>query len=340
MKLLFIVPRLDKASTRYRAIQYIPHLKNHGIESEAIPLPNGFLERLQLWSKCSQYDLVVLQKRLLSWWDLYCLKTVSKKLVYDFDDAIMFPDSGDLSDISKSRQMKFKKTIVNSDLVIAGNSYLQQCANEILNSLPKNSSKINLDHNDCVKVLSTPIDLLRYTLKKYQTNKSITIGWIGSKTTLPYLEEILPALEKLGAKYPNLILRIVSDEFVNSEIISVEKIRWSSENEISDLQGMDIGIMPLSDNAWTRGKCSFKLLQYMAVGTPVVCSPVGMNKDVVNNGVNGFWAENDIEWEEKLSNLVEDENLRETLGRAGRKSIEENYSLELNAKLMVKWFKE
>lgn len=335
MKVLFIVPRRNKASSRYRAIQYVPYLKKLAIESEVVALPKGIVARLRLWHTCRQFDVVVLQKRLLSWWDLYWLRAYSHKLVFDFDDAIMFSDSGNAGEINRGRQTKFRSIMAKADLVIAGNSYLQQCA--LKNNLKLKGGNSKGDDQNAVKVLATPIDLSRYEQKTYQSKRCITIGWIGSRVTLPYLEAIKPALNELGKVYPDLILRIVSDQFIECDSIKVERIQWTSENEIADLQGMDIGIMPLSDNAWTRGKCSFKLLQYMAVGLPVVCSPVGMNKDVVNNGENGLWAISKVQWIEKLSALIDDKASREQMGRAGRRRIEEAYNIEVHAKIMAEW---
>jgi len=342
VKVLFVVPRLDKASSRYRATQYVPYLKRLSIDSEVVALPKGVVARLKLWRACRQFDVVVLQKRLLSWWDLYWIRAYSHKLVFDFDDAIMFSDSGSSGDINRGRRTKFRNIIAKADLVIAGNSYLQQCAQEYRRPLPlQNNLKSSIQNDNdqgAVKVLATPIDLSRYEQKTYQSKKDITIGWIGSRVTLPYLEAIKPALNDLGKIYPNLVLRIVSDQFIESDFIKIERIQWTSENEIVDLQGMDIGIMPLSDNAWTRGKCSFKLLQYMAVGLPVVCSPVGMNKDVVANGVNGLWANNKMQWLQQLSILIEDEALRERMGRAGQEAVKEKYNVEINVKNMAEWF--
>lgn len=337
MKILFIVPRLDKASSRYRAIQYGPYLREWAIESEYIALPKTIMKRFKLWYACKRYDGIVLQKRLLSWWDLFWLRKFSNKLFFDFDDAIVFTDYGV---IKKTRQKKFIRIMANTDFVIAGNTYLQQLAIKYRQPIMRSFKNNNSNDQCLVKVLATPIDLSRYEQKNYQRKDKITIGWIGSRITLPYLEAIKPALEKLGEKYSNLVLKIVADEFIECETLMVEKIRWTAENEISDLQDMDIGIMPLDDNSWTRGKCSFKLLQYMAVGVPVVCSSVGMNKDVVTDGINGFWAANKEQWVQQLSILIEDEALRERMGNLGRKRIEEEYNVAVSAKMMASWFKK
>jgi glycosyltransferase involved in cell wall biosynthesis len=152
--------------------------------------------------------------------------------------------------------------------------------------------------------------------------------------TLKYLKQISPALVQLSKRFPDLKLKIVADEFFEIHGLEVEKKEWSLTEEIKDLHSFDIGLMPLSDDAWTRGKCGFKLLQCMAVGLPVVCSPVGMNREIVTDGVEGFWASSQKEWVDKIGTLVQDGSLRETMGSKGRKKVEKTYSLSINAELM------
>lgn len=339
MNILFIVPRLDKASTRYRVSQYRPLLEAKGLRCEIISLPEGLNNRMKLWLSCQTYDLVVLQKRLLSGWDFFWLRKNSQKLVFDIDDAIMFSDSEEQGTKAKGRTKKFQRTINKVDLIISGNNYLRDCVlKSFKDSNTSNQAVDDLKKEVPVEVLPTPIDLNRYHRKQYSQKETITIGWIGSKVTLRYLENIKPVFEELGKKYQNLVLRIVSDEFIESDSIKVEQIKWTEDNEIHDLHEMDIGIMPLSDNEWTRGKCSFKLLQYMAVGIPVVCSPVGMNREVVIDGEHGYWAENMEDWFGKLSMLIENPSLRKKMGEAGHEQIRMNYNLEKYADNLLKIF--
>jgi glycosyltransferase involved in cell wall biosynthesis len=154
------------------------------------------------------------------------------------------------------------------------------------------------------------------------------------------LKQISPALVQLSKRFPDLKLKIVADEFFEIHGLEVEKKEWSSTEEIKDLHSFDIGLMPLSDDAWTRGKCGFKLLQCMAVGLPVVCSPVGMNREIVTDGVEGFWAGSENEWIGKLSTLIQDYELCKSMGKKGRNKVEEKYSLAVNAKKMIKFLQE
>jgi glycosyltransferase involved in cell wall biosynthesis len=176
----------------------------------------------------------------------------------------------------------------------------------------------------------------RYPLKDTNPeDECVTLGWLGSSSTIRYLELIRGALESLSGMFPGIRLKIVSDSFLSFNNIPVENKMWNSEDEISDLHSFDVGLMPLTDDVWTRGKCGFKLLQYMAAGIPVVCSPVGMNRDIVQDGVQGYWAETQDEWIEKLSLLIRDPLLRKKMADEGRKQVDANYSLSANSvKLM------
>jgi glycosyltransferase involved in cell wall biosynthesis len=140
----------------------------------------------------------------------------------------------------------------------------------------------------------------------------------------------MPALETLYQAYPHFQLKIVSDQFLRTERLPVIEKRWSSEDEQSDLKSFDIGVMPLSDDLWSRGKCGLKILQYYSVGVPVVCTPVGVNRDIVEDGVNGFWAANGDQWEHHLLELMKDEAMRKKMGLKGRERVEAEFSLEVN----------
>jgi glycosyltransferase involved in cell wall biosynthesis len=163
----------------------------------------------------------------------------------------------------------------------------------------------------------------------------VVLGWIGSRGTLKYLKEIAPALEVIGERFPGVKLKIVADDFFGLERLPVIKKSWSATDEIADLHSFDIGLMPLTDDVWTRGKCGFKLLQCMAVGLPVVCSPVGANRQIMADGVEGYWASNHAEWVEKLAALINDATLAQAMGRRGREKVQQTYSLQANAPLLI-----
>ena len=201
-----------------------------------------------------------------------------------------------------------------SDFVIAGNEFLKGEVSPF---------------NPNVEVIPTAIDQARYPSKDYRTQKErVTLGWIGDHGSIHYLEKMRPIFEKIGKRYSNTELKIVCDTFFDCEHLPVVKKQWTSEEEIKDLQGFDIGVMPLIDDPWSWGKCGLKIIQYQGVGVPVVCTPVGINKDLVEDGVNGLWATGPEEWEEKISFLIEHPDLREQMGLAGRRRVLEHFTIQ------------
>ncbi len=326
MKVLFLVPRMDKASTRYRVLQYMPVLDRAGIEYEIVALSEKPRNRLLLARQLRAADTVFVQKKLFSFLDLFWVRKLARRLVYDFDDAVMFK-SGSASSRQQARQWRrFASTAGKADLVIAGNRYLQQEALAVSRD---------------VRLLPTVLDMNRYTAREEKKDKdqSVVLGWIGSRGTLRYLQDIAPALEELGQQWPGLKLKIVANDFFDLQHLEVIKKHWSSEDEIADLHSFDIGLMPLSDDIWTRGKCGFKLLQCMAVGLPVVCSPVGVNGEIVTEGREGFHATTKEEWVTKLGALIADAGLRREMGRCARQQVDKVYSLAANGPLFIEYLK-
>ncbi len=157
--------------------------------------------------------------------------------------------------------------------------------------------------------------------KRRKTIKSDTVnmGWIGDHGSIHYMESYKDVWEAIGRKYTNVVLTIISDTFIDTKDITLRRIPWSYEREIDDLMSLDIGLMPLFDDLWSKGKCGFKIIQYLGVGVPAVCTPVGINRDVVHDGVHGLWANTKDEWIEKLSTLIENASLREKMGGEGRR---------------------
>lgn len=320
-QILFLVPRLDKASTRYRILQYLPALAEAGIHHEIRAVSKVARDWPRLLKQVRTADLVFIQKKLFSAFEIALLKKLSRRLIYDFDDAVMFKDSL-ASDRQHARQRRrFAATVRRADLLIAGNGYLQEQG---------------LALGRPTVLLPTPLDMERYLPKpRPATGDMVILGWIGSRGTLKYLRQIVPALEELGRCLPNLRLKIVADDFFELNHLPVIKKNWSATDEIDDLHSFDIGLMPLSDDVWTRGKCGFKLLQCMAVGLPVVCSPVGANREIVTDGVEGFWAARQEEWVEKLTTLAGDAELRRALGNRGRDKVLRRYSLKANIPVLL-----
>ncbi len=323
MKVLFLVPRLDKASTRYRVLQFIPHLEECGAVCKVVPLSNvGLLKRYLFYFHVIHADIVCVQKKLFTTAEMIVLRRLAKYLVYDFDDAVMFKDDVASERRTVRQQNRFATNLLHYDLILAGNHYLADAAH------PYNSN---------VHVIPTSLDTQRYTQHPCKDNKQKTVilGWIGSRGTLKYLKGIAAALDEVGRKRPETRLKIIADAFIDLRQMPVDKISWSSETEVSELHTFDIGLMPLVDDPWTRGKCGFKLLQCMAVGLPVVASPVGANREIVTDGLDGYWAEDHSAWVEKLLDLIDNAGKREQMGQRARQKVEKNYSLQVAAERLM-----
>ncbi len=272
--------------------------------------------------------MTVLQRRLLQPWDMAILRHAARYLVFDFDDALMYRSSRRPRPFSVSRMIKFKKTVESCDMVFAGNSFLKQETERYVSP-------------NKVHVIPTVVDMERYSPKGYtETQDSVTVGWIGSRGTLRYLEAIMPALDDVARRWSRVQLKIVCDVFPESHHIPLVKKKWEESAEVEDVKSFDVGIMPLSDDVWSRGKCALKIVQYQAVGIPVVCSPVGANRDIVKHGSNGLWATTHDEWVQHLSMLIESPALRQKMGVAGRKIIAETYSVQAVGERIVRLMKD
>jgi glycosyltransferase involved in cell wall biosynthesis len=317
MKVLFLIQGWEVAASRYRVLQYIPYLKSKGVEATVSLYPRTLKENFRFFNNLPQYDVVFLQRKRFNQPRLGWLRKRAKRIVYDFDDAVMYRNSKARDPISSTRRRRFVQMIKNSDFVIAGNEFLKSEVS------PFNSN---------VEVIPSSIDEERYPLKTYPVQQErVTLGWIGDHGSIHYLEKMKSIFERIGEKYPHVELKIVCDTFFDCDRMKVIKKNWNSEDEVADLQGFDIGLMPLVDDPWSWGKCGLKIIQYQGTGVPVVCTPVGVNRDLVEDGVNGFYATAPGEWEEKLSLLVESPQLREQMGHEGRKRVLKNYTYQVCA---------
>lgn len=330
------------ASSRLRSFQYFPLLEENNIHVTVKPLfgdaylkdlYNGkkdkikivlaYLKRFFQLSTVYRYDKVVIEKELFPYffsWFERILSFFGVKYIVDYDDAIFH--NYDLSGnkwIKKFLSNKIDKVMKYSDTVIAGNSYLATRAK-------KAGAKR-------IEIIPTVIDMNRYHSKNTNQNKEVVIGWIGSPSTFKYLLPIKDVFEKLAQKYP-IKIHIVGSKDTLGIKNKEENISWTENTEVESILNFDIGIMPLSETPWELGKCSYKLIQYMGCGIPVVASPVGMNKEVVT-AENGFLANSNQEWYSSLEKLILSHQLRKELGDNGRKMILENYSLKSKTDKLV-----
>jgi glycosyltransferase involved in cell wall biosynthesis len=317
MRVAFLIHSLEVNSCRYRVLQYLPYLKKQGIDLSVHFYKRKWLDKLKFYNTLGEYDILYVHRKLFPPVEFWYIRRKAKKIIYDFDDAVMYRSTGLKNSRSFSRRMKFAYMMKRVDLVVAGNQFLKS---EVL------------PYNSHVEIIPTSVDLSRYHLKEDHIKKEvITIGWLGSSSTLKYLKSLLPTLERVYQKHPCFQLKIVCDQFLESSKIPVIKKPWSEEEEEADLKSFDIGLMPLSVDLWSQGKCGLKILQYFGVGLPVVCTPIGINKDIVQDGLNGFLAENESQWEDRLLRMIQEEGLRREMGLNGRKTVERSYCLEVNA---------
>ena len=303
MNILVITNNPNRASFRQRIEVYLDTLRTKGVDCEVAKLPSSYLARRKLFKQAADFNSVFLQKKCLNFRDAIWLHKYSKKIIYDFDDAIMYSPKTPENDKSSHFRL-FRRTAKIADMVIAGNSYLADHAQKF---------------NRNIKILPTGLHTNAYEVETESKNDGkIRLVWIGSKSTLLYLEQIKPALEEIGLSFNNVVLRIICDDFFDLQNMEVEKCRWSLEKQAVDLVTSDIGLAPLPNNRFTRGKCGFKILQYQAANLPIVTSPVGVNAEYVRNGVTGYHAQNIPQWIDRVSELIDNIELRKQMADAGK----------------------
>ena len=336
------------ASSRTRVFQYLPYLRDAGIEAEVrIVIPDEWSTRFGhrgaagrllyyvvsffrtlwvgvhcLWSVRS-FDRVVIQKVLFPAPIALMLRRMRRRVVFDFDDAMFTTDAprGFLGWVGRwRRQSGLPRMLASSAVAIVENDYNRAYAGRFA---------------DRVEIITGPIDTERYSPREREANENVVLGWIGSPTTTPYLSDISRSLERVAEARPGVILRLIGVLPLQPDRSKVEQFDWSLETEVDHLASFDIGLMPLPDDPWTRGKGGYKLLQYCAMGLPVVASPVGVNAEIVEHGVTGFLADSEETWTEQLLKLVDDPDLRTRMGRAGRQRMLERYSLESSSRKLV-----
>ncbi len=276
--------------------------------------------RLRDLKKAAQYDIVFIYREAVMFGSVWFEKQLARRcpnLILDFDDAIWLQDvsEGNRKLAWLKRPSKTEDILRVCRLVITGNDYLANYARQF---------------NEHVVVVPTTLDTSQFkpVACSRPSGRPVCIGWTGSITTLRHLELAIPVWEELYHRYGDrLCFRVIADRPWQHKNLPLTFIRWQRETETDDLAAIDIGVMPLPDDAWARGKCGFKGLQYMALGIPAVMSPVGVNNTIIRDGENGFLAASTEEWLEKLSQLIESKELRQRLGEAGRRTVEEQYSL-------------
>ena len=308
---------LEQPSFRHRMRSLIVTLEAAGWRVRAERFPSGRYG-LRTWERRSllrEADVVVLHQIKLSALEARLFASVSRRRVFDVDDAIYVRKPrrlGEAPDDSPWRKRKFAATCRWVDVVAAGNDVLAGAARASARA---------------ITILPTSIDSASYRPTSATAADAPTIVWIGSPENLVYLEMIRPALVRLTVRHPTLKMRIICSRFPDWPDVNIEPIAWSTATEAESLAAAHIGVMPLTDDEWARGKCAFKLLQYMAAALPCVASPVGANAEAVIDGVNGFHARSTEEWERNLEALIRSPELRARFGASGREHVESRYAM-------------
>jgi glycosyltransferase involved in cell wall biosynthesis len=349
MKILFLVPYpLQEApSQRFRFEQYFEILtqKGHTIKTQSflqshnwqlffttgkpllktLTLIIGFLKRAYALVVVPSFDFVFIHREvapigppIFEW---VIAKILRKKIIYDFDDAIWLTDRVNESGFLKI--LKWRKKVK----AICSWSYKVSCGNEYLKNfaLQYNSNSIyNPTTIDCKHKHNPAL------YKPIKIDKQLVIGWTGSHSTLKYLIAIESVLQKLENKFPFLSFLIIAEQPPSLQLKRLTFIKWNLEKEIEDLLKIDIGIMPLPDDEWSKGKCGFKALQYMSLEIPSVISPVGVNIEIIDHVENGFLAATENEWVFYISKIIEQPDIRQKIGIMGRQKIINQFSIESN----------
>ena len=308
---------LEQPSFRHRMRSLIGTLETAGWQVQAERFPSGRYG-LRTWERRSllrEADIVVLHQIKLSALEARLFASVSRRRVFDVDDAIYVRKPrrlGEAPDDSPWRKRKFAATCRWVDVVAAGN--------DVLAGVARPSAR-------AIAILPTSIDTALYRPAAAGAAGVPTIVWIGSPENLVYLEMIRPALARLTLRHKTLKMRVICSRFPDWPDVNIERIAWSTAGEAEALAAAHIGVMPLTDDEWARGKCAFKLLQYMAAALPCVASPVGANTEAVIDGVNGFHARTADEWERHLESLIQSPELRARFGARGREHVESRYAM-------------
>ncbi len=306
LKLLVIANNLSRAGFRLRIGDHLDYLRQKGIRCDVCQLPRKISDRWKLFRESAGYDVVLIHKKCLNMWDLAVFSRFCPRTVFDYDDAIMYSPSKPDSNLTSHFRL-FKRMARKMDVMIAGNEYLADHARAYCKQ---------------VHVLPTGLDVSAYCVSAEKKRSEIRLVWIGSASTLNYLAGLRPVFESIGKKYPRVVLRIIADRFIDLENMIVQKHRWTLETQAEDLAECDIGLSPLPDNRFTRGKCGFKILQYFAVGIPVIASCVGVNKKLLEESGAGELASDWSQWEEKLENMIRRIDFYRELGKKGRQYVQ------------------
>ncbi len=345
MRILFIAPYPIglAASQRFRFEQYFSILKENNIEYQTASFLSkriwdvlyakghffkkvfflllGYYRRYTLLLKIHRFDFIFVHREIVPFGppilEFVITKIFRKKVIYDFDDAIWIKNT------SESNRLFSVFKWVSNVRYLCKNSYKVSCGNDYLCAFAR-------EYNTQTVYNPTTIDTdSHHNKKQVHAGKKFVIGWTGSHSTVKYLDELVPVLERLEKKI-NFEFCVISDQAPNFQLKSLRFIKWNKQTEIDDLLNFSIGLMPLPNDKWANGKCGFKALQYMALGIPALVSPIGVNSKIVDHGVNGYYCSTAEEWELSIEKLYKDSKLLQEMSNSTQQKIRDNYSVTSN----------
>ena len=308
MRALALAETADHVCARYRVRAFAPGLGSAGWSLDVRGVERGAVGRLRQLDRAGGYDAVVLQRKLLPGWQFDLLRRRARRLVFDFDDAILYRDSYDPRGPHCPRRLRrFRRTVQAADVVVAGNDFLADCA-------LRNGAR-----PEDVQVIPTCIQTDLYpVLEPNDRASGIDLTWIGSSSTLAGLEARRDLWTRIGSEVEGARLRLICDRFPDFGPLPVVAVPWSEATEAAELGRADAGLSWLPDDLWSQGKCGLKTLQYGSAGLPVVTNPVGVHPSMVVDGVTGFLASTPGEWVDAVRTLRDDPPRRREMGRGAR----------------------
>lgn len=309
-RLLFVSKGEESSSTRYRALQFFPLWRAAGFEPAHVTASGGIKATLGMLRQARRADMVIVLRKTFPVALLWLLRRAARRLVFDFDDAIFCNTDGTPS---RTRMARFAAMAQACDHVFAGNAFLARHAAAF---------------NPAVTLVPTCLDAARYRIEADKPTGTLDLVWIGSHSTRKYLAEAMPWLAAAAQRLPQLRLKIVADFDLPGCGVTTLPVAWRADSEARELAASHIGIAPMRDDDWSRGKCALKVLQYMAAGLPVVSSKAGANAEVIVEGETGYLVSTTAEWAGRIAQLAGDAELRRRMGEAGRRRAATDYSIE------------